>query len=187
MAYLREQGFDGAAKVRGAVSVERSVKDIQHRLEEMVERLNERDVIDARPAIESWMLQAADNTLESRVRVTALAAVHIAMRHIGSAVRCNREDGNSNRYLGSHFGQSLGSRADRLVGYLPHADGLLTDILEVSRETDDAKVSAMAHKAYAGVRDSLTSMTGYVDDPSRAAAFQSAGSVAQDQRPAPRA
>lgn len=183
MVYVDEYGFGERAQT-SAGSIKRAVNNIQGRLEEMIERLNERDVVDARPAIEAWMLQAADKTEDTPVRVMALTAVHSAMATISNAVFYNREDGQS-RYLSSYFGKSLSNRADALVECLPYADGLLNDILEVSRETNDADVRAATYRTYIAVRSSMKSMTGYEDEPVRAAAIQSmAPDAAVSQRPA---
>lgn len=165
MVRILEDKFHGAGRQAKA-----QAREIEDRLAVMVDRLNSREVVDARPAIVDWMAQAVSPQTDLSVRVAALAATQHAIMHIGYAVHFNRQDsGSAQMRINEHFAESLSTRADTLVELLPQPETLLAPLADLAKEVNDPALRKAACSAYVAVRNHFVNMTGYRDVPDRAA------------------
>lgn len=148
------------------------IREIDDLLAVMVDRLNGREVVDARPAIGGWMEQAMNPQTDVAVRAAALEATKGAIMHIGFAVHFNRKDsGSAEIQINQHFTESLIRRADTLVDLLPEPETLLQPMAALAQETNDPALRKAACSAYVAVRNNFVIMTGYRDTPERASSM----------------
>ena len=134
------------------------------------DRLYNRDIVDVRRSVTSWLSIAADADENEALRLAALShGVTPVIALLGQVTKHHRDD--TKAHLGGNFAERASDCISKLQAVLPPPQSTMDALLSIAEGAGQAssQVRLAAHLGYMSARQNFCYITGYVENDEQAA------------------